>query len=133
MQMPEWWIVVSGLFFVVNTLVFVVIIFLLLKVMKIIDDLHPKVESLTNKVEILTDKVGHVAEKVEMIADSVHMTVNEVGGKTRSIVSTAERFTGSAGASLERFAPAITGLFTVLKFFKAYRDAKGHHDKSRGK
>ena len=124
MQLPTIWLVVSGLFFAVNTVVFIVLAMLLVKLMKVVDDLKPKVESLTDKVDTLTVKVSDVATQVEEVARSVRQTVDVVGSKTRSIASTADRFTTGASTSLERFAPFISGAFTLLKLFKTMQASR---------
>ena len=73
MQIPDWWLWVSALFFIVNILFFGAMIMVLLKLARLIQDVNPKIVALTERV----DTIG---KRVEEIATSVRTSVDSVGG-----------------------------------------------------
>lgn len=115
MEVPSWWLYLSGAFFLVNLFVFIGLLMAIFQVVKIVRDISPRVQSLTTKVEALTDKVG-------ALADSAKQTVDNVGGRARNVAGSAESIAHVGAAQFERFAPILAAALTGLKILGALRE-----------
>lgn len=114
MEVPSWWLYISGAFFIVNLFVFIGLLVAIFQVVKVVKDISPRVHSLTTKVEGLTEKVGQLTE-------SAKNTVETVGGKARNVAGSAESIANVGAAQFERFAPILAGVLTGLKILGAVR------------
>lgn len=114
MEIPTWWLVLSGIFFVASLAVLVVTFVMVLKLLEVIKQLQPKVDRLTDRVEAISVKVDH-------IATSVQSTVERVGEKTTNVASSAELISSIGVRGIERYAPVISMIGMGIKAFQMVR------------
>lgn len=132
-ELPEWWPLLSGLFFLVNILFFAVLIYVLVKVLKIMQELEPKVVALSGQVQQLIVKVDRVADRVEEVAESVKDTVQVVGGRAKGVAGAVDLVVQSTSRQFERFAPLVTAAMTGVRLFNAYREYRHGHEEAAAK
>lgn len=123
-EIPTWWLVASGIFFILNTLLFIVLGICAVFLLKFVTGLKPKIESLESSIQGLVTKVHGVADRVEEVAASVKTTVEGVGGRAKSVVGSAELVAQSASRQFERFSPFVIGAMTAIRLVKALSDAR---------
>ena len=114
MEIPSWWLVVSGLFFVINAVFFVVLIFGLMKVLELSKELKPKVDRIS-------DRLDSISAKVDDIATNVQSTVKNVGEKTSTGADSLAMIARLGSANFGRYAPALATLGTVMKAIQMLR------------
>lgn len=125
-EIPTWWLVLSGLFFVANMLLFVVLAFVGLRVVAMLKDLQPKIVNLTTKVE-------GIAEKVTELTETTKVTVENVGGRAKNVAGSVELIAHSASRQFERFSPLLVGGITLLRLLSAVRQYRGEEKNGRAK
>jgi len=116
---PDWWLYLSGLFFVLNVVLFGALIYLAIELLKFQRSLQPKITELT-------DRVNNISKNVEEISTHLKETVTDVSGKAKHVAGSADTIASIASHQMERFAPVIGGLMTAYKLFQAiaaYRHA----------
>ncbi|CAN5349571.1 hypothetical protein BH11ARM1_BH11ARM1_05790 [soil metagenome] len=118
---PNWWLYLSGAFFLVNGLLFVALIFAVIKML-------PARNALTGKVGDLTTKIESVAERVEEVAKNVGETVGSVGAKTTGILGSVELIAQSASRQFEKFSPYLVGAMTAMKLVKSLNEMRAGKD-----
>ncbi len=109
---PEWWLYLSGLFFLLNIVLIGALIFFVLEVRKFQQTLQPKITELT-------DRVNGISKNVEDISAHLKDTVTDVSGRARHVAGSADAIASIASGQIERFAPVIGGLMTAYKLFQA--------------
>lgn len=114
MEIPSWWLAISGLFFVVNAVFFVVLIIALLKVLELSKELKPKVDRIS-------DRLDSISAKVDDIATNVQSTVKNVGEKTSTGADSLAMIAQLGSANFGRYAPALATLGTVVKAVQMLR------------
>jgi hypothetical protein len=114
---PEWWVVISGVFFALNIVLFLVLIFAAIKIVGVIQGLQPKVNELTAKV-------SGIADKVDQLTEQTKTTVNEVGGRAKNVATSVESIAHTASVQFEKFSPLLIGGLTALKLMAAVREYK---------
>jgi uncharacterized protein YoxC len=124
-EIPMLWLWISGIFFFFGIVAFGATIAVLVKLLKMAEEMKPKVDSLTIKVDRLVTKLDKVADRVDETMISVKQSVDGVGGKATSIVSSVESFTSRASSKFEGIAPIITGVMAAYKVFLAVKAARG--------
>lgn len=107
-EIPTWWLVLSGIFFVGTLPVLAITFVIVLKLLEAIKELMPKVDRLADRVE-------SIAAKVDNIADDVQVTVKRVGEKTTLVASSAEAITSLGVRGFEKYAPIISVIGLVIK------------------
>ena len=123
-EIPMLWLWISGIFFFFGIAAFSATIAVLLKLLKLAEEIKPKVDSLTVKVDGLITKLDKVADRVDETMISVKQSVDGVGGKATSIVSSVENFTSRASGKFEGLAPIITGVMAAYKVFVTLKAAR---------
>lgn len=105
---PEWWLTVSGLYFVLASIVMIVTLALLATLIRLTMDLISAVKTMNNRVQSLTDRV-------EAIAETVQDVTNDVGSRTKGIVKVVDDHALAAFDLVEKYAPLLVGAAIVLK------------------
>jgi hypothetical protein len=113
-EIPSWWLVVSGLFFVINAVFFVVLIFGLMKVLELSKELKPKVDRIS-------DRLDSISAKVDDIATNVQSTVKTVGEKTSTGADSLAMIAQLGSANFGRYAPALATIGTIVKAVQMIR------------
>jgi phage-related minor tail protein len=108
MEIPSWWLILSGAFFAINLVFFGVFIKMLLELMKVIKELKPKVDRISDRVE-------SISNKVDGMASTMQNTLANVGQRTTNVAESVDIFSALTTSGLSRYAPAIGILGTVVK------------------
>jgi hypothetical protein len=124
MEIPLWWLVVSGLFFFINCLFFLVLMFVVIKLVQLMTEMKPKIESLEGSIQSLVVKVGGIAENVEELTATVKTTVDKVGGNAVSVASNAQIVAQAASTQFERYSPLVVGAIGVIRVIGALRASR---------
>ncbi len=117
MQLPEWWIVVSGIFFLFGLVTFVVVAATAWQAMKMLRELQPKVERLSERVE-------SIGLKIESMASTAKGTVDTVGSGTQSMVRAVEGIVSGTGKKLESIAPVLMVAFAAVRLYREFSQAR---------
>jgi uncharacterized protein YoxC len=118
MEIPLWWLIVSGLFFVVHFLFYLVLIWV------VVTKIKPAIDGVNAKVEELSTKVQEIGTKVDELTTNVKDRVDDVGSKASSILASIEHIAQTVSKQTERFAPMLVGTMTSIKAIKALWDIK---------
>lgn len=114
MQIPSWWLILSGLFFVINAVFFVVLIVVLLRLMEASKELKPKVDRIS-------DRLDSISAKVDDIATNVQTTVKNVGEKTATGADSLAMIAQLGTANFGKYAPLLAALGTAVKSVQMLR------------
>lgn len=123
-DIPSWWLILSGIFFVLNIIWFAILSIVMLKLVSVVSGLQPEIRSLSERVKTLVDKV-------EDLAVTVKETVADVGSKTKGVVGSVELVAQTASRQFERFSPLVIGALSLLRVMRAVGDMRGGHDHPR--
>lgn len=119
MNFPNWWIGVSGIFFVLAIIGQLALIVLLLRMIGVLNSVKPSLEASVKKME-------SAAERVESAASSVKATVESVGGSTRHVAQSVETVMTAGARKLEPIAGYIGIAMTGLQIYRELRDTFGN-------
>jgi len=114
MDVPNWWINSSGLFFILGSIAMIVTIGLVAVLIKVVLDLHKSLQVLSGRVQALTSKVEGIAEQVNTVT-------REVGVRTTGIVRMVDDTAGSAMTIVEKFAPILIVIGAIVRIVRARR------------
>jgi hypothetical protein len=132
-EIPTWWLVLSGVFFFLNAVLFVALAYAATQLVKFLKDVSPRVAALEKSTQELIVKVQGVAEKVDEVATSVKQTVENVGGRARGVVGSAEIVASVATKQFEKYSPIVTGVLTAVKVIRAVRGLKVARDERKSR
>ncbi|HLO97552.1 MAG TPA: hypothetical protein VK171_03055 [Fimbriimonas sp.] len=107
-EIPTWWLVLSGIFFVASLAVLAVTFIMVIKLLEALKELKPKIDRLS-------DRVDAISMKVDNIADDVQSTVKRVGEKTTLVANSAEMISSLGVRGFEKYAPIISVVGLVIK------------------
>ena len=107
MEIPAWWLILSGLFFTINLVFFIVLCIALVRMMKVAEELKPKVDS--------------ISVKVDEMATTLNETVKKVSEKTSSVAADAEMITHVGAENFGKYAPILATIGTVVKVVQIMR------------
>ena len=110
-QIPFWWLAVSGVFFFINAIFFCVLIFAMVKLLEVAKELKPKIDRIS-------DRVDSISEKVDAIAADVQGRVKAIGDTSNKIASSADLLSSIANQGVTKFAPYIATFGLVLRGFQ---------------
>lgn len=116
-DMPQWWIYVSGAFFLVNLLLFATLIYLVLFLIGWMKEMKPKIDALSKRV----DAIG---QNVEEISVHVKATAETVGGRAKSVATSVDSIAHMASTTFEKFSPLVVGAMTAMRLVKAYGEMR---------
>lgn len=116
-ELPMWWLIISAVFFVINIFFFIGMIFAGMTLLRMIKEMQPKVTALTERV----DSIG---KHVEELAISARTTVEGVGGRAKSVVTSVDSIAHMASAQFERFSPLFVGALTAIRLVKALGEVR---------
>ena len=132
-QIPEWWLIVTGLACLLFVVLMGALVFLLVTLIKVVKELQKPVASLIVQVNELVPsvkslivKVEELTVKVDGIADSTRGTVDIVGAKAQGIATTVDRVTTIVSQRLQQYAPVIGTVLTGIRLFNAFREYRTH-------
>lgn len=111
MNLPEWWIGASGVFFIVGTLAVFALIVLAIVLIQLALELRAQIKTLTSKVEILTDKTTIIAEQIKDVTQDVSM-------RTKGIVKVVDDNASTAFGIIEKIAPAMVVAGLGFRLFR---------------
>lgn len=114
-EIPTWWLVISGLFFLLQSILVACLIVAVIKLMGTIREITPKVVAISAKVE-------EIGTKVEELTDNVKTTMDSVGARAKSVAGSAEMIAHTAANTFERFSPAVVGILSALRILKAVQE-----------
>jgi len=114
---PQWWYVVSGLFFGFGILFYIVLIGLLLAILKM-------VTNLTTQVKQLVTKVDAVAVKVDGLVTEVRDVTKRVGVQATGAASTINLLTRGIAQKVEVAQLAFLVLGAVRGFLAGRKTAR---------
>src|SRR5580658_315497 len=121
-QIPDWWLIVTGVASIVFVLLIAALIYMVVALAKMVKELQQPVTQLVANVneliptvKSLVVKVEELTVKVEGIADSTRGTVDLVGDKTRNIVSAVETVSAVATQQLQRYMPLLGTVLTGVR------------------
>jgi phage-related minor tail protein len=114
MEIPAWWLILSGLFFTVNLVFFIVLCVALVRMMKVAEELKPKVDRISNRVD-------SISVKVDEMATTLNETVKKVSEKTSSVAADAEMITHVGAENFGKYAPILATIGTVVKVVQIMR------------
>ena len=116
MQIPSWWLYVSGLFFLINAIFFCVLIFAMIKLLEVAKELKPKIDRISNRVD-------SISEKVDSIATDVQTRVKVIGDTSNKFASSAELLNSIANQGVTKYAPFIAVFGLVLKGVQLFQQS----------
>lgn len=128
-EIPTWWLVVSGVFFLVALVAAGVLANLLLQLTRVLKDIEPKIVALTERVDSIGQKVESIAVKVDGMASSAKTSVEIVGSKAQGIASGAEALgllAGRKAAGASQYVVLGTMLYRLISGFIASRRHKSN-------
>lgn len=126
MEIPVWWFVLSGAFFLLNLIFFGVLIVALVRVMQTAKELKPKLDRLTDRVE-------NISVKVDEIAETVNQTVKNVGQRTSSVAENAQIISTLGAANFGKYAPIFAALGSIIKGIQMFRSLRASMPAKRKK
>lgn len=115
MQVPSWWLTVSGIYFIFATLALVISCFALMMAIRAIRELSARMQTMSTKVE---EAIGEVRQ-----------ITRNVGGSVSSITNRVDAFTAGATKKLEIFSTILMLLSTVKKMGLFQKPPKSHEEK----
>lgn len=124
MTFPDWWLGISGVFFLFAVIGQIALIVLLIRMIGLIATVKPSLEASVKKME-------SAAERVETAAKSVQTTVESVGGSTRHVAQSVETVVSAGAKKLEPIAGYIGIAMTALQVYRELRDTfggRGRHE-----
>jgi len=136
-EIPTWWLVLSGVFFVCNGVLFIVGTIALIYLIRVLKVASPRLAAIEKSIQELVVKISAVTEKVEQVATSLRETVENVGGRAKGVAGSAELVAATASRQFEKASPIVTGVLTALKImqavqgFRASRSAKKESSKKK--
>lgn len=123
-DIPVWWFVISGVYFVFSIVVLFGLAVALIRVLKVLDDLGPIAHRTAEKVEV-------IAGQVEEISVNVKETVDHLVPKVKGVADSAETIAGGAASVVAGYAPILSALVAALRIFQAVRGAKAKQRERR--
>ncbi|RYG79356.1 hypothetical protein EON77_09265, partial [bacterium] len=107
-EIPLWWLLLSGLFFVVNIVFFAVLSFVAWKLLGLSHKVEPKIESLLATV----NGIGH---KVDDLTAIVKDVAARVGQQAEGVSASANQISHVAAQQVEKFGPIIAAATAAYK------------------
>lgn len=120
MNAPEWWYIVSGLFFGAALLSFAVLIFLLIKVLQTLQALRPTLERTAKRIE-------EASTKIESVAKTAESTMASVGGSARNVVGSLESVVVTGARRFESVAGVLMMAMAGIKLYKQFAAMRNRH------
>jgi uncharacterized protein YoxC len=151
-QIPPWWFVLSGIFYVCGILMFLGLLvgawMLFQRIRQFLDKVQPsianvatkvegvtttvenlshKVEGITAKVEGIADSVKGIADSARGVADSAKGTVQRVGGRAENLVT---NLSGKAEETMQstRGSQVMTAVMMGIQVFNAIKHMREQKD-----
>lgn len=114
MEIPLWWLVVSGLFFAAGIAVNIGLVVALLQARRSLAELEPQVKSLLGKVE-------HISSRVDAISGQVQATVDSIGGKARHVADNFENVALTSSQSVGKLSGYLAMALAAIRLYKEVR------------
>lgn len=121
MNMPEWWIGVSGVFFILGILLFLVLIVAIFVLIGMVKSLQSKLDTTIKKVE-------DIATRVDGLTKTAQTTVDRLGGSARNVASNVESVVVSSARKIESLSGIFLMAMTGIKLYQAMKGAKKSKD-----
>lgn len=113
MELPNWWIWASGIFFVLGSL-------LLIALIALVFFLIATVRSLSQRVTALTQRVETVSHKVEELVESA----KEVTGKAKGVATTLSDVAAHSAQKIEIITTVLFALGAIGKMRRSFGGRK---------
>ena len=117
MEMPAWWIWVSGIFFLLGIAVMVGLLFAILKAITAL-------KSVQSSVEKSIDRAEKVVDRLESVAKSAQGTVESIGGRAKSAASSIESVVSAGAKKMETIAPIFVMALAGLKLYQQFAEMR---------
>lgn len=124
MEIPSWWLYVSGAFFILGLISFAALTLLILRLLSIVNELKPRVDRISERVEAISAKVDSMADSAK---GSVERVSNSTKGITQSIDSLVTGTTGKMQQITSILGVLMTG-YQLFQQFQAMKAAKKHDE-----
>lgn len=111
-MIPNWWLVLSAIFFCLQSLLVLSLIGAVLYAIKLLKELQPKVAAVS-------DKVHDIGEKVEDLTTNVKETMATLGGRAKSVAGSADIIAHTASRTFEKYSPLVAGILSALRILRA--------------
>lgn len=112
MEIPMFWLVISGIFFAVGIIMNVVLAYAVFQLLKSVKEIQPQMIASMKSVE-------EMSKQVEALSAKVEETVDTVGGKAKIAVKAVD----SLGLGSSKQVGIIsTALSTAMSIFKLYQE-----------
>lgn len=117
MEMPPWWIVVSGIFFILAIVVCVGLLFAVLKAITALKQIQTSVNKTIDRAEA-------VVERLENVAKSAQGTVESIGGRAKNAASSIEHVVSAGAKKMETVAPIFVMALAGLKLYQQFAEMR---------
>jgi uncharacterized protein YoxC len=111
MNMPDWWIVSSGIFFIFGVLVLLGLLVAVVLAIKALKSVQEKVEKTIERAEA-------IVERLEGVSKTAQDTVDSIGGKARGI---AGKFENLATKVFDKAEPVLGIAMLAMTGMKLYQ------------
>ena len=119
-EAPQWWYVVSGVFFAFGIAFYIVLVCLLLMLLKLVKEVGTKMDALSKRLIGVTERIDNLVVEVKRVT-------SDVGGHATGIVgsvnSLAQTVTGKA-----EVVSLVMAAFTMLAGFLRSRKSAARRD-----
>lgn len=117
MQIPDWWLTASGLFFILGSIAMVVFTVLVAVAIWVMLDLKDKANQINGKV-------SSIGEKVEDITQTVSSVTSDLGARAKGIAHLVDEHTSTAMNVIERLGPPVLAVALMMKLYRENKAAE---------
>ncbi len=114
MEVPQWWLIVSGVFFAFGILSFIALVVLILRLLQAVNELQPRVERISERVEA-------VSVKVDSLASTVKDSVETVGGGAKSITRKVQGLVAGTEGKMQQITSILGIVMTGYQLFQQFQ------------
>jgi len=107
MNAPEWWYVISGLFYAMGTLAFVAVVVGMVQLIAALREVKSQVRDTRARIE-------RVSTGVEQMAARASNATSEITTRVAGILDTVDEATKNASRRFESIATVLLGLATLV-------------------
>ncbi|MBA3725708.1 MAG: hypothetical protein H0W86_04455 [Armatimonadetes bacterium] len=141
-EIPIWWLVVTGIFAIVSIVAVLAQAALIVVLIKLVKDLQPRIGMIAGKVEAIADRVEGIAQRVESvsqsakgIAESARGTVQTLTGRAETVASKFQHVATLSSDSVENrmrsFAPFFVYARLAFELLSKFADFKSERQRDR--
>jgi predicted PurR-regulated permease PerM len=117
MNMPNWWLGLSGVFFALAIVASLALIAVMLHAVKLLRDMQPRIQQLS-------DRMDDISKKLDSAVSSAKSTVETVGASARNVAGSVEGLVVHSSQRVEKLASIAFTAITLLKLFKEIQSVR---------